>query len=137
MKVTFLKVAEAELNDAFKYYELVQSGLGFRFITGVEHAKTRIIKFPFSYEKIGQYSRRCLVHKFSYGIIYQYMEINKEILVVAVSHYIECQTIGQIENNNTPKVTVEHYHCLRENSYRGLAHFHISNVSPCFNRYAR
>ena len=62
MKVTFLKVAEAELDDAFEYYESVQSGLGFRFLTEVELSMTRIIKFPFSYEEIGKYSRTCLAH---------------------------------------------------------------------------
>ncbi len=86
MKVTFLKVAEAELDDAFEYYESVQSGLGFRFLTEVELSKTRMTKFPFSYEEIGKYSRRCLVQKFPYGIIYQYMEDQEEILIVAVSH---------------------------------------------------
>ncbi len=86
MKVTFLKVAEVELDDAFEYYESVQSGLGFYFLTEVEHAQTRITKFPFSYEEIGKYSRRCLVHKFPYGIIYQYTEAQEEILIVAVSH---------------------------------------------------
>ena len=64
MKVNFLKVAEAELDDAFEYYESVQSGLGFRFLTEVELAKARITKFPLSYEGIGQYSRRCLVQNF-------------------------------------------------------------------------
>ncbi|MCU7834467.1 MAG: type II toxin-antitoxin system RelE/ParE family toxin [gamma proteobacterium symbiont of Taylorina sp.] len=86
MKVTFLKVAEAELDDAFEYYESVQSGLGFRFSTEVELSIMRITKFPFSYEEIGQYSRRCLVQKFPYGIIYQHMEAQEEILIVAVSH---------------------------------------------------
>lgn len=86
MKVTFLKVAEAELDDAFEYYESVQSGLGFRFLTEVELSNSRIQQFSLSYEKIGKYSRRCLVQKFPYGIIYQYMERKKEILVVAVSH---------------------------------------------------
>ncbi len=86
MKLTFLKVAEAELDDAFEYYESVQSDLGFRFLTEVELAKTRIIRFPFSYEEIGKHSRRCLVHKFPYGIIYQYLEDKQEILIVAVSH---------------------------------------------------
>lgn len=86
MKVTFLKVAEIELDDAFEYYESVQSGLGFRFLTEVELSKTRITKFPVSYEEIGKYSRRCLVQKFPYGIIYQYIEAEEEILIVAVSH---------------------------------------------------
>ena len=86
MKVKFLKIAETELNDAFEYYESLQSGLGYRFITEVELSKTRICNFPLSYEGIGKYSRRCLVQKFPYGLIYQYIESQKEILIVAVSH---------------------------------------------------
>ena len=77
MKVVFLEIAEAELDDAFEYYESVQSGLGFRFLTEVELSNTRIQQFPLSYEKIGKYSRRCLVQKFPYGIIYQYAEHKK------------------------------------------------------------
>jgi mRNA-degrading endonuclease RelE of RelBE toxin-antitoxin system len=86
VKVTFFKIAEAELDDAFEYYESVQNGLGFRFLTEVELSTARIQQFPFSYEEIGKYFRRCLVQKFPYGIIYQYMEHKKEILIVAVSH---------------------------------------------------
>jgi len=66
VKITFFKIAEVELDDAFKYYESVQNGLGFRFLTEVELSKTRISKFPFSYEEIGKYSRRCLINKFPY-----------------------------------------------------------------------
>ncbi len=52
MKVLFLESAEKELDDAFKYYESVQNGLGFRFLTEVTFSKNRIIKFPLSYAKI-------------------------------------------------------------------------------------
>lgn len=86
MKVTFLKLAEAELDDAFEYYESVQNGLGFRFLAEVELSQTRVTSFPISYEKIGEYSRRCLVQKFPYGLIYQYFEDEAEILIVAVAH---------------------------------------------------
>lgn len=86
MKVTFLKLAEKELDDAFAYYESVQRGLGFRFLSEVELSKNRILSFPLSYEKIGKYSRRCLVQKFPYGLIYQYIGSKEEILIVAVSH---------------------------------------------------
>ncbi len=86
MKVTFLKVAETELDDAFGYYESVQRGLGFKFLAEVELSKSRMTSFPLSYHEIGKYSRRCLVQKFPYGIIYQYKERPKEILVVAISH---------------------------------------------------
>ncbi|WP_230990907.1 type II toxin-antitoxin system RelE/ParE family toxin [Bathymodiolus platifrons methanotrophic gill symbiont] len=64
----------------------MQGGLGFRFLTEVERSKTRITQFPHAYEMIGKYSRRCLVQKFPYGIIYQYIEAQKEVLIVAVSH---------------------------------------------------
>jgi len=86
VKVSFLKVAQAELDDAFAYYDSLQSGLGFRFLSEVESAIARIIRFPFLYEEIGQYSRRCLVQKFPYGIIYKHFENEKEILIVAVYH---------------------------------------------------
>lgn len=86
MKVAFLKIAEAELDDVFEYYESVQNSLGFRFLREVELSIARIQQFPFVYEEIGIYSRRCLVQKFPYGIIYQYTEHRKETLIVSVSH---------------------------------------------------
>ena len=86
MNVTFLKLAEKELDDAFEYYESVQKGLGFRFLAEVELSQNRIISFPLSYEKIGKYSRRCLVQKFPYGLIYQHLEQQESILIVSVSH---------------------------------------------------
>ncbi len=86
MKVSFLCLAETELDDAFQYYESLQKGLGFRFLVEVEPSIARITKFPLSYEKIGQYSRRSLVHKFPYGIIYQQIENKNEILIVSISH---------------------------------------------------
>lgn len=64
MKVRFLKIAETELGDAFEYYQSVQNGLGFRFLSEVELSTMRIQQFPLSYQEIGNYSRRCLVQKF-------------------------------------------------------------------------
>lgn len=86
MRVAFLKPAETELDGAFEYYESEQIGLGFRFQEEVAHSLTRIVANPISYQQIGKYSRRCLVHKFPYGVIYQYKKIRNEILVVAIAH---------------------------------------------------
>ena len=86
MIVTFLKLAETELDDAFEYYESVQNGLGFRFLSEVELSQERITNFPLSYEEIGEYSRRCLVQKFPYGLIYQYTKDPAKVLIVAVAH---------------------------------------------------
>jgi plasmid stabilization system protein ParE len=84
MNVRFLTPAEKELDDAFEYYQTVMDGLGFRFINEVSRTLSRIQEFPSAYQEIGRYSRRCLVHKFPYALIYQHRET--EILIVAVSH---------------------------------------------------
>ena len=86
MKISFLKVAEKELDRAFEYYESIQHNLGFRFLSEVEQAQKRIIQFPNSYTKIGKYSRRCLIQKFPYGIIYQHIVEQNEILIIAIAH---------------------------------------------------
>jgi plasmid stabilization system protein ParE len=86
VNISFLKVAQLELDEAFEYYESAQEGLGFRFQAKVENAISRIEKFPNMYQEIGRYSRRCLVHKFPYGVIYQVRKTPNQILVVAIAH---------------------------------------------------
>ncbi len=86
MKIAFLKPAETELNDAFEYYETVQDGLGFRIQAEVAKSLSRAIEYPMLYQKIGKYLHRCLLHKFPYGVIYQYKENRHEILAVAIAN---------------------------------------------------
>lgn len=87
MKVRFLKLAEAELDDAVEYYNSEQENLGLRFQAEVVRAIDRVMQYPSSYQKISKYSsRRCLVYKFPYGVIYQYQEDKNEILIVAIAH---------------------------------------------------
>lgn len=86
MNISFLSVAETELDDAFDYYEAQQDGLGYRFIDEVWNALSRIAEFPDSYQIVGQSSRRCLVHKFPYGVIYQHRAVDEDVLVVAIAH---------------------------------------------------
>ena len=86
MKTTFLTPAEAELDSAVEYYESERRGLGFGFQAEVVRSLGRVAQYPSSYQKIGKYSRRCLVHKFPYGVIYQHREDKNEILVIAIAH---------------------------------------------------
>lgn len=84
MKVTFLKPAEVELDDAFLYYQSVYDGLGHQFIAEVSNSINRIVRFPASYQVIGKSSRRCLVNNFPYGVIFQ--ERQNQIIIVAIAH---------------------------------------------------
>ncbi len=86
MKIKFLRPAEKELDDAVRFYESEQLGLGIRFQAEVARSLSRIVGQPLSYQEIGTYSRRCLVHKFPYGVIFQYKEASEEILVVCIAH---------------------------------------------------
>ena len=86
MKTKFLKLAQLELDDAFGYYESQLEGLGYRFQSEIAKSLSRIISYPNSYQKIGKYSRRCLVQKFPYGVVYQFSKETNTLLVVAIAH---------------------------------------------------
>ncbi|MGI9285803.1 MAG: type II toxin-antitoxin system RelE/ParE family toxin [Pseudomonadales bacterium] len=86
MKVRFLMVAKAEFDDAIEYYETQQEGLGNRFSSNVQESIQRIVAFPEAFHLLSKRTRRCLVTKFPYGIIYQHRKTSNEVLVVAVAH---------------------------------------------------
>ena len=84
METYFLDVAAKELKDAVEYYETEQAGLGVRFKSEVARAIARISKHPTAYQQLSKRTRRCLIAKFPYGIIYQ--QNDNEILIIAVAH---------------------------------------------------
>ncbi len=86
MRVVFLKIAEAELDHAVEYYESKQPQLGSRFRREVLRSLRRIVEYPTAFQFLGHRSRRCLVTNFPYGIIYQYKQDAREILIIAVAH---------------------------------------------------
>lgn len=52
MKIEFLDIAEAELDDAFEYYEQLYKGLGTRFIEELETALFRVKVTPIFLAKV-------------------------------------------------------------------------------------
>ncbi len=46
MNIRFLEPARSELDDAFDWYEMEQSGLGRRFLAEIQSALERITVFP-------------------------------------------------------------------------------------------
>jgi plasmid stabilization system protein ParE len=86
VNIRFLKPAEAELDDAIEYYESEQLGLGTRLRNEVLRSLARIAKHPVAYQVLSNRTRRCLIAKFPYGIIYQHSTETDEILVIAIAH---------------------------------------------------
>jgi len=84
LKVSFYKVAEREFDDAVEYYEDQLPGLGQRYRQAVKEALGRIKLFPEAYSPLSKRTRRCLVSKFPYAIIYRLS--GDVITVVAIAH---------------------------------------------------
>jgi plasmid stabilization system protein ParE len=84
MKVSFLKPAESELDDAFQWYENQARGLGTQFLDDFDRVIRRVTAFPGASAEIDPGLRRSLLSHFPYGIIYG---IDSEtIVVVAIAH---------------------------------------------------
>ena len=84
MQIRFLDIAQFELDESVEYYNSELAGLGDEFLIEVLHALERIKHFPQAWHPFTDITRRCQLHRFPYGIIYQILDT--EILVIAVSN---------------------------------------------------
>jgi hypothetical protein len=82
MSYRFTSAALSELETAALDYEAKQRGLGSRFLTEVEMALACIVRSPEAWRQMSQRTRRCLVHRFPFGMFYQIR--SHEILILSV-----------------------------------------------------
>jgi toxin ParE2 len=85
MKVTYLDAAEAEFKETIQYYNNQRKGLGFEFSDEVKQAIERIKNYPHAWTPLSKRIRRCLIHRFPYGIIYEAR--TEQIIIVAIQHH--------------------------------------------------
>ena len=85
MNLQILQSAESEIAEAMDYYNLQDPGLGYGFAVEVKESINRIISFPNAWPQFDQEIRKCHVHRFPYGILYEIRENN--IIVFAVMHF--------------------------------------------------
>jgi hypothetical protein len=86
MKFYFHPQAEIELDNAMEYYDLCEFGLGLEFAEEVYSTIRRILIYPAASPKISKNSRRCLINRFPYGIIYQEKQNLIRIIAIANMH---------------------------------------------------
>ena len=84
MKYFFHPLAEQELYQAVDYYGKINRGLGIDFSKEVLAAIQRIRSYPEAWTQIDEATRRCLTHRFPFGILYR-IEDNK-IKIMAIHH---------------------------------------------------
>ena len=76
--------AEADIQEAYEYYEECRHGLGQDFILCLEASLDKIIKNPNHYPIIHRNIHRILVKRFPFGIFFIVKE--NTIVVLAVMH---------------------------------------------------
>jgi plasmid stabilization system protein ParE len=76
--------AEADLAEAFAWYEERRAGLGDRFLLSVEATLSAIKRYPESFPVVHRQVRRALLRRFPYGVFYTVAE--SAIVVFAVFH---------------------------------------------------
>jgi hypothetical protein len=74
--------AGQELQDAVSYYNECQDDLGTAFAKEVYSSIQNILQYPEAWPSISPNTRRCLVHRFPYGVIYQITD--QEIYIIAI-----------------------------------------------------
>ena len=84
MTFSFHPEAEKEFLEDINYYEDREGGLGYDFSIEVFATIQNIIIYPTAWPIIEEGVRRCLVHRFPYGVIYSIEQ--EEILILAVMH---------------------------------------------------
>jgi len=79
---SFHPEAESEFFQAIDFYQECGEGLGLEFSREIFSAIKRIVTFPRAWSPFSNRSRRCLVKRFPYGIIYRISQ--DEIIIFAV-----------------------------------------------------
>ncbi len=82
MTFVFHPEAEEELNLYVDYYNQCQANLGRDFAKEVYSAIQNILAFPDAWAVLSKNTRRCLVNRFPFRILYQ--KKTEEILIVAI-----------------------------------------------------
>jgi len=83
-KIIIRPEAEADIKDAYDWYEAQRKGLGEGFLLCIEEALSRASRNPEIYSIIYKEVRRVLIHRFPFGVFF--LEEEDSISVLAVLH---------------------------------------------------
>lgn len=86
MNFYFHPQADAEFDEAVQYYDERQHGLGLEFAEEVYSTISRISEYPDAWSPMSKNTRRCLVSRFPFGVIFQVKNGMLRIIAVANLH---------------------------------------------------
>jgi plasmid stabilization system protein ParE len=85
--------AEADINDAYRWYENREPGLGGEFLGEVSTAFSRLASNPLHYPELHGTARRGRVRRFPYIVIY--IVRLDQIVILAVLHQRQNPRLGE------------------------------------------
>jgi plasmid stabilization system protein ParE len=74
VKPIYRPAAAADIAHAYAWYEKEQKGLGEAFLAEVYATSKLVLENPLAYPVIIRQTRRALVHRFSYGLLYRILD---------------------------------------------------------------
>ncbi len=83
-RLSIRQEAEADIAEAYQYYEECRPSLGKEFMACIDESISRIKRNPRQFKKVENIIRRALVKRFTYGVFYMLQE--DKIIVLAVAH---------------------------------------------------
>lgn len=84
MQVEFIEPASIELDDAIEYYNLQSPGLGKIFFNEVLETIELIALFPQLWSQNTENTRKAVLRKFPFNLIYTIIE--DKVFIIAVAH---------------------------------------------------
>ena len=84
MRLIVRPEAEAEIGDAYAWYESQQSGLGERFLEEMSRCISAIERQPLRFQKVHAESRRALLRRFPYAVFF--VAAQDHVAVIAAMH---------------------------------------------------
>lgn len=85
MTVRFLAPARVELDDAIGWYASRRADLGQDFLAEILDGLDHIQQFPNAWPSVDGSTRRFLLSRFPYSIIYEFYD--SELVVIAIAHH--------------------------------------------------
>lgn len=76
--------ASADIEDAYRWYEAQQTGLGEKFLAAAQVVMQSVVANPHQFPVVRRETRRALFRRFPYGLYYRI--VDDQIIVVACMH---------------------------------------------------
>lgn len=87
MNILVTERARDALNNTRDYYNEEMSGLGYEFVEEFAAALSRIKAHPEAWTELSKRTRRCLIHRFPYSVIFRLLKSEGEIQIIDLMHH--------------------------------------------------